>query len=299
LYLEALEEVRDVVARVHGQTCIVGVARTKTVGNWLRLAGQIRSVALDTHRYQEASFYCEPVAGMLDSDAAHHESIITPLTKLVFVCNALEECYRFVSGQYLQAFCAKQKLGLKPSYLRDYSMQAAALIAEHASHAVLPRDYGHHVDILWKWLGRYAEDSGSNLRDQKFRVGQIDHGLALVRYVRNMVAHGEFPLIDNPEYSFAAPDFSEHILVNLPAATTRVAAMNIQILIGLSACRFRSWHYAEHVEDDEYGAAFESECNWGYLTKLHHLQKFALNERGFWVWQRDHSRPKRHSEDME
>ncbi|MDN3685526.1 hypothetical protein QW180_26115 [Vibrio sinaloensis] len=70
-------------------------AHTESIAKWLKLASQLDNVQLNPFRYEEAHYWCESAGDELDSDASHNSSIITPLTRFLFISNALEETYRF------------------------------------------------------------------------------------------------------------------------------------------------------------------------------------------------------------
>ncbi len=46
------------------------------------------------------AFYCGPVADNIDAHGEHYTIHATALTRFMFVCNGLEEAYRFIDHLY-------------------------------------------------------------------------------------------------------------------------------------------------------------------------------------------------------
>jgi hypothetical protein len=71
--------------------------KTETIGDWLRLASQLKTVEIDTWKFEPSAgnaFYCEPAAENIDAHAEHYTIHATALTRFMFVCSGLEEAYR-------------------------------------------------------------------------------------------------------------------------------------------------------------------------------------------------------------
>ncbi len=226
--------------------------------------------------------YCEPVNDLLKSDADHREALITPLTRFVFVCNGLEECYRFVSQIYEAKFDKEIENGKQSDYLRSRSMQAAHLMQLHSGTITTPTHYEHLVGNFRQVILRYLKEFPGKV-DVPFsgNTGR-DYGLALVRNVRNHVAHGTFPIVENPEYSDTDAQTKRN-LINLMNQASRIAAINIQMLLAISAGPFDSELYDQHIDDDDYGEIFRRKCNTAYLLDLHLRQEFGLNEEDYFA----------------
>ena len=59
----------------HGTVTI----RTETIGDWLRLASQLKTVEIDAWRHEPTAgdaFYCEPVADNNDAHSEHYTNQI-------------------------------------------------------------------------------------------------------------------------------------------------------------------------------------------------------------------------------
>jgi hypothetical protein len=260
-----------------------GRARTNNVSKWLRLASQIDSVKMNMFRYEQAHQYCEPVAEELYSNANHYSSIVTPLTRFVFVANALEETYRFASPSYEEKFSFYKVSNPRLERKRDYSMQAAWLLEETLSETDAPTHYRHKVDILLRLTKLYQSNFNVKFYTDLECVGGISYGLSLVRDIRNQIAHAEFPIIDDPEYTheFSEPS-NKRLIIQLLELASRIAAMNIQMLLRVTNDGFNSDGYHYLCSDPDYGDRLESLCTTSYLDRLHIEQEFGLNESSMW-----------------
>ncbi|WP_145987705.1 MULTISPECIES: hypothetical protein [unclassified Pseudoalteromonas] len=260
-----------------------GEATTINIAKWLRLASQIDSVELNPFRYKEAHFWCESAGDELDSDAGHHKAIITPITQFMFIANALEETYRFISSRYehhyKSAIIRKPKLERK----RNYSAQAHWLLDEIYPDIEVPEMYKHKVDSFTSLAKSYQKQFNVSFDFDLENNPELSHGLSIVRNIRNHIAHAVFPIIENPEYTleFSNPK-SKRLILNLLAHASRVAAMNIQMMLSVSNSGFNSAGYSYLCSDPDYGNKLESLCTLNYLKKLHIKQEFGLNESSQW-----------------
>ena len=74
---------------------------TVVIGNWLRLASQLAKVEINSWKYiKDYEYLCTPATDYNDSNSRHFTEYTTALTRFIFVCNALEETYRFVFHNY-------------------------------------------------------------------------------------------------------------------------------------------------------------------------------------------------------
>ena len=204
------------------------------IGDWLKLASQLEKVEVNTWKFSDDSpFYCETVADKLNSDSSHFTAYSTALTKFIFVSNALEESYRFVDI----LADAKNMPSLKK--FKKASMRVAALVdslpkqtfLKHFDHLV-----GNYIPIFNRYKEKYqAELSGLD----GITPLATSYGLHFVRNLRNHVAHGVFPLIDNPEYFWGEEGEREH-LIQLLLHSFRLSALFMQILIGKFNDGFKS-----------------------------------------------------------
>lgn len=283
MFCELLENTHIVYKYSNKSVREEGNAHTVNIAKWLRLASQIQSVEMNPFRYEESHLWCEPVAEQLDSDANHHTTIITPLTQFIYISNALEETYRFTSPIYEIHY---ERLKMKQSKLerkRNYSAQTSWLLDEVFSQIDVPTYYEHKVDNFLSLIKHYQSEFDVTFDIELENNGSLSYGLSLVRNIRNHIAHAIFPIIENPEYTF---EFSnpqtKRLILNLLGHASRVAAMNIQILLGITNDGFKSAGYACLLDDPDYSDRLKSLCTLDYLNKLHIEQEFGLNESAQW-----------------
>lgn len=283
MFCELLENEHTVYK--YSQKCLrnEGSAHTISIAKWLSLASQIMSIEMNPFRYEEAHLWCEPVAEKLDSDANHHTAIITPLTQFIYISNALEETYRFMSSLY-EIHYERIKIDVpKLERKRDYSAQASWLLDEVFSKNEMPTHYNHKVDNFLSLVKRYQSNFNVTFDVELKNDGKVSYGLSLVRNIRNQIAHAIFPIIENPEYTFEFSNSqTKRLILNLLGHASRVATMNIQILLSISNDGFKSVGYSYLFDDSDYGDRLESLFTLDYLNTLHIQQEFGLNESAQW-----------------
>ena len=285
MFSELLLNEHNVYERKKGVVKQKGKAHTKNIAKWLRLASQLERVELNPFRYEEAHIYCEPVNDMLTSNAQHHETIITPLTRFIYVANALEEIYRFISPLYEAAYDILQKQSLKPEHIRTYSAQSAYLLEKEQENIKLPRHYNHLVDNFLKIVKLYTDQFHSHFDMDLENSKGLSFGLCLVRNIRNQIAHGSFPIIEDPEYTceFYEPHTKRNI-INLLGQASRISAINIQMLLAMASDGLGSDEHEASCMDYDYGDYFKEHCTFHYLLNLHVIQDFGLNESDYFAF---------------
>lgn len=255
--------------------------RTETIGDWLRLASQLKTVEINAWRHEPTAgdaFYCEPVAGNIDAHSEHYTNHATALTRFVFVCNGLEEAYRFID--HLYESLSIRKGVAKKDRMRTSSMRAAALLEDlfdREGAAAAPRDFEHHCGNFVRLFNQYRAEHGA-------AVGGIEAGaeklptfaLQLVRNLRNQVAHGTFPL--GPPADFGGYEDSKELVLMLRHAC-RVASLYLQIILRWFSPGFESRDY--NAIRDAHGKEvdrFIKECSLAYVLDLHLKGDFALHD---------------------
>lgn len=260
----------------HGTVTI----KTETIGDWLRLAAQLQTVEVDAWKLEPsvgAAFYCEPVAGNLNDHSKHYTTHATALTRFMFVCNGLEEAYRFIDHLYgpLTAHKSITKGRLK----RTSSLRAVVLLDdlfEREGASAAPQDFEHHCRNFIGFFNQYKAEHNT-------AVGGIDAGadkqltyaLQLVRNLRNHVAHGAFPL--GPPADYGGYEDSEELVLMLRHAC-RVSALYIQIILRWFSPGFESYDY--NSMRDGHGEEFDQfveRCTLEYVQNLHLKGTFALH----------------------
>jgi len=253
--------------------------KTETIGDWLRLAAQLEKVEVNTWKFEssDAGFYCGTVADNIDAHAEHYTTHATALTRFMFVCNGLEEAYRFID--HLYGPLSARKGVAKGQLKKASSLRAVALLDdlfEREGASATPRDFEHHCGNFIGLFDRYrAEHSAS--------VGGIDAGaerrltyaLQLVRNLRNHVAHGTFPL--GPPADYGGYDDSHELALMLRHAC-RVSALYTQIILRWFSTGFESYDYKCILSAD--GREFDrfiEQCTLQYIQNLHVKGEFALH----------------------
>lgn len=281
-YCDMLNNVRRPPASKEGKS----VARPNTGGiaKWLLAASRVSEVVMDTCQFEEADLYCEPVADLQDSDAKHHGGLATRLTRFVFFCNALEETYRFCEGTYDRLFADKSSLASKGKKLSNASMKAGAVLREHAGSISFPMDFQHLVQNLAAVAAVYERGLGVELDTVVKDSSDPAFGLDIVRCIRNHVAHGTFPIIENPEYSWEMSEGLKYAVWNLLNQAVRVGALYVQLLLAVDSDGFQSDLYEQLKWDPDTGEYFKTSCTTTYLLSLHRQQQFGLNESSYFRW---------------
>ena len=249
--------------------------RSAVIGDWLKLSSQLEKVEINTWKFADYSAtYCGTIADRHDSDSEHFSDYSTALTKFIFVCNALEETYRFVASNYdelaeINNIPPKkrfQKPSMKATYLVD-RMKAAELPTHH-DHFI-----SNFVGCFKPYNSKYSpEMSGMQI----VKKTDMSYGLHLVRNLRNHVAHGVFPLVDNPEY-YVGEDGLIDYLIQLLTRACRVSAIYIQTLMSKYNTGFHSAEY-QYAEDgaEEEAEFFLRNCTSDYGLRLHLLGEFSF-----------------------
>ncbi|MUJ22590.1 hypothetical protein [Aliivibrio fischeri] len=250
----------------------LNLIQTTTIGDWLRLAAQLDKVEINTWKFTDGSeLFCEPAADAYDSDTNHYSSYSTALTKFIFVSNALEEMYRFISPAYLSCDEIKNKRLFKPS------MQATALI-DLCNESDLPLYFHHKVESLVNVFQRCNHINTKSLSGMKgVKKTDYSYGLHLIRNIRNYVAHGVFPISENPEWNL---DFEGHqLLCEVLLSSSRIACLYIQILLNKYNTGMQSDDYRLNMRGE--GPEFDyfcDNCTPDLALKLHMIESFSFLE---------------------
>ncbi len=295
LHLHELSKYCDLLANVRQagprSATLVG---TDSIAKWLLLASQIDEVLMDTSRFEIAQNYCAPVLDWQESEADHRGSWATRLTRFVFFCNALEETYRFCEPTYERLYRDKTSTLSKGAKMKRPSMKAAFVLREYANKICLPPDFAHLTENFFLLTQVYERELSIPLALSVESPADIAYGLDAVRCLRNHVAHGIFPILENPEYSMAISPSLYHAILNLVNQAVRVGALNIQLLLAIDNDGFQAPLYDQLCDDPDTGDYFSECCDTDYLVNLHRAQTFGLNEVSYYGWS-DESTTWRHN----
>lgn len=260
----------------HGTATI----KTKTIGDWLMLAAQLKTVDIDAWKFEPLSktaVYCEPVADNINACSKHYTNHATALTRFMFVCNALEETYRFINHLYEPLSLRKGTSNRQIK--RTSSLRAVALLDdlfERETGSAAPRDFEHHCGNFIRLFDRYKAG-------HRVSVAGIDAGaenrstyaLQLVRNLRNHVAHGTFPL--GPPADYGGYEDSEELALMLRRAC-RISALYMQVILRWFSPELESPDYCAILDANEKEPDwFIEKCTLEYVQDLHVKSDFALH----------------------
>ncbi|MBB1361540.1 hypothetical protein H5125_05135 [Shewanella sp. SR44-4] len=258
----------------HGSTRIV---KTSVIGDWLKLASHLKKVHMDWWRYRNvmSEMYCPSDIDEEASDEEHFTEYSTALTRFMYVTNAMEEAYRFIDKEYHSLDSVINMP--KKKRLREPSMRATVVIdlipKEH-----LPENFFHIMSNLEITFERYTKDFSLTVNGiGGVNKNDISAGLHLIRCLRNHIAHGVFPIVDNPEYC-GREDKNKNLL-NLLFHACRASAVYIQTILLSFNEGFQSHDYFFMIEAwDEEGYYFESNCKIELAKSLHLKGTFSFAE---------------------
>jgi hypothetical protein len=259
----------------HGTATI----QTKTIGDWFKLAAQLEKVEVNTWKFEssEAGLYCGTVADNIDAHSKHYTDHATALTRFVFVCNGLEEAYRFVDHLYAPLAAAKGVT--KNDLKRTSSMRAVALLDElfeRMKAQTAPQDFEHHCGNFISLFNRYKAVHNASVDGVAAGAEALPtFALQLVRNLRNHVAHGTFPL--GPPADYGGYEDSEELILMLRHAC-RVAALYTQILLRWFSPGFESDDYTSMLSWGKEFDRFKERCTLEYVLNLHQQSDFALHQ---------------------
>lgn len=258
-----------------------GVAKikTETIGGWLKLAAQLERVEVNTWKFEssDASLYCGTVADNIDAHAEHYTAHATALTRFMFVCNGLEEAYRFIDHLYDPLSVHKRIANGRLK--RTSSLRAVELLDDlfkREGTSASPRNFEHHCGNFIGLFNRYrARHKASVGGIEASSENRPTYALHLVRNLRNHVAHGTFPL--GPPEDYGGYEDSEELMLMLRHAC-RVAALYIQIILRWFSTGFESYEYNATLNAN--GKEFDrfiERCTLQYIQNLHVKSDFALH----------------------
>lgn len=262
----------------HGTVTI----RTETIGDWVRLAAQLDKVEINAWKFENgAALYCGTAADKITAQSKHYTEHATTLTRFMFVCNGLEEAYRFID--HLYPAVADQKGIERALRKRTSSLRAAELIDDlfdREGSAVEPKDFAHLSAVFIRLFDQYTEKHAAALSGIEPGVElKSIYALHLVRNLRNYVAHGAIPIGVPPDYDYGGFEDSDELKKQLLNHACRIAALYMQVIFRGFSPGFQSYDY--RALQDANGPEFEryvQKCNFDYVKDLHLKGEFALHK---------------------
>lgn len=250
---------------------------TEVIANWLKLACHLQKVDMSWWRFRDdmSEIYCPSDIDEVNSDKQHYTNYSTVLTRFMYISNAVEETYRFVHNRYDDIESIKEIP--KEKRFRDASMRATVTLDKVFSQK-LPVHYMHAMTSLNSAYQAYADAYAQQLKGtHNAKVSDASFGLHIIRNIRNSIAHGSFPIIDNPIY--VGNERMKQLLLTLLIRASRFSALYIQSVI-LNCCEnFNSHDY--YLMNEVWGETedyFEKNCTVEYAKHLHIKGEFSFSQ---------------------
>lgn len=237
-------------------------AETDVVGKWLRLGADLNSIDVAFESHQSISaFACDTHYEMLEDESRLISEYSTAITRFIYVCNAMEELYRFVERHY------------SGGNLNDASVKCCKILSNLKTSSY-PNNFSHfcnNFDIKFK---RFINRNGIDLNEEESGVGRYLHS---VRELRNLMLHGKFPLsvaYDIPQDS----NSSSFEMITLLNSAIRVQLLVTQALLfefnnGINSRKYHDLNIMIQEEQDSDLSSFGVD----YLRHLHEESDFSLS----------------------
>jgi hypothetical protein len=248
---------------------------TLAISDWLKLASHLKLVKVGWWRVSSVldNGFCASDFDDEASDDEHFSNFATALTRYIYVTNALEETYRFIFSEYI-ALAYREGIP-KKEQVREPSMMAAEIVRRIESGR-LPDYLNHAVKNVELTLLKYIDHFSLTANQlSKLDSSSQDYGLGLLRYIRNHVAHGRFPILENP--NLYGKSLERRNVFNMLHHSTRLSAMFIQTILLNFNDGFKSvdYMYMEQVWDEE-GTYYVDNCQIDLLSTVHLHGEFSF-----------------------
>nr|DAO68361.1 MAG TPA: hypothetical protein [Caudoviricetes sp.] len=224
--------------------CFYGENRLNflAMNQWLTLSSTLDNVEINPYLHDRSSLsiMCRPHYEALDSDRKYFSAYTTELTRLFFVCNALEEVYRFVSTFFTDELNTSFK-----NPVRDNSMKSLILF-DKIEEKHLPKHFEHYNQNLCTLFERYTSLYNKKVNNKlSYPKEHRCYALNIIRNIRNDIAHGVIPINLNPEYGFTGDNWKT--LYFLIQRATRTILLYIQAFLSKYGNDFDMEEYYERV----------------------------------------------------
>jgi hypothetical protein len=218
-----------------------GVAKikTETIGGWLKLAAQLEKVEVNTWKFESRAPAAELwlTTSML---AEHYTAHATALTRFMFVCNGLEETFRFIDHLY-GPLSVHKGLPMDSSKGQQLACCGALTISSKERDVSGASNFEHHCGNFIGFFDRYRIGHKAAVCGiDRGAQNRLTYALQLVGNLRNHVAHGTFPL--GPPADYGGYEDSEELVLMLRHAC-RVSALYMQIILRWFSTGFESYEY--------------------------------------------------------
>lgn len=258
------------------------IIKTETIGDWLQLASRLDKVNVDAWKFgDEGAFYCGTIADTLDEHTRHYTDHATALTRFIFVCNGLEETYRFIDHHYAQY--VDRTNTSSNAQKRSSSLRAAALVDdlfERLGATAEPKYFDHLAGSFITLFQSYKVNHNASLSGMDpDSISRKTYALHLVRNLRNYVSHGTFRI--GPPTDFGGYEDNDKLL-QLLMHGSRVAALYMQTILAGFCKDFLSYDFEmmANANGEEF-ENFTQNCTVNYVRDIHTKGRFAFHNEIF------------------
>ena len=245
--------------------------KTEELSQWLKLAAELDAVEIDSWKFAgEDGIWCRPAADMYTSDSKHFSSYSTHLTRFIYIYNALEELYKFLDKYYQGV----------PKKLRSPSKKCSYLL-DNTRNLKLPEYFWHLSENFQSFVEQYVATFNLTIKADIQFNNKVSFALELIRCVRNHIAHGVFPIANNPEYgNFGGNEMK--LVSNILGHSSRLAALYIQVIFLNFNEGFNEGYqlFIDTLAESSVSPFLEM-----HLSNLHLQTDFGLNPNDFSSWE--------------
>lgn len=250
----------------------IRIMHPQNIANWIKLASDLENVDMSTGVYScsESSFtYCRPAYEEVVSNDNHYKKFATALTRFTYLCNALEEACKYFSNECKKRNLVKKKQPIpKIIQLLDNTERQTPKPVHFDFYA---RKFKH---FFIQYQSEYDVQISSRHLEDKVTISLT---LDLIRELRNSVAHGLFPVMNDPEMHWVSE--AEGNLINLLNSGVMVICLILQVLLASYRKEEmeRSRYYLATKEMLEACGGENIPMIDAYVRDLHIKQEFELN----------------------
>lgn len=215
---------------------------------WLNVASGIFNVDIDSARYDDCAWLCNPIGEYEDKRSELLSKMVLQLVVFNFIWGSLESLIGLINPPDHPDF--KGKINKTCFYLKQNMNQS--------------RKLPYYSEIVWHFRNILSKLEYYNdyIKEFKHRphVNEVGVGLYVVYKIRNDLAHGTL-VIPNPdmEEDHEKPELD----VDLISTCSRIVLLTIQMLL-ISLFKDTRIKFANYDEENEESADIET-----YLYNLH------------------------------
>ena len=202
------------------------IIQTKNIAQWLELASYLKKVEIDTFKFSGMeAMMCRPHADYLTSTSKHFSTYSTVLTKFNYISYALDEMYKFVAYKY--DYWVNENSIPRKDRVNSASIKASVLL-NNTDDVIFPKNFEHLSLNYLEAFKKYTNIFNLNIERATLEYNSTpSFSLDLLRNLRNHIAHGKFPIIEDPQNDYEKSQFLSELLF----LSCRISALYIQIFM--------------------------------------------------------------------